>query len=53
METILIISGIIFAAIMIYLLPKYASFIHNQPKLRQEQMRKLEEEKNKDSQEGN
>lgn len=47
------ISGIIFAAIMIYLLPKYAKFIHQQPKLRQEQIRKLEEEKNNNKTEEN
>lgn len=48
METLFLISGLIFAAIMIYLLPKYAKFIHTQPKLHQDQMRKQEEEKNKD-----
>ena len=53
METLFLISGIIFAAIMIYLLPKYAKFINQQPKLRLEQIRKLEEEKNKNKPEEN
>jgi choline-glycine betaine transporter len=46
-ETILIIAGLTFAAVMIYLLPKYAKFIHQQPKLRLDQIRKQEEEKDK------
>ena len=45
METILMIAGLTFAAVMIYLLPKYAKFIHQQPKLRLENIRKQEEDK--------
>ena len=46
METALLLLAIIFAVIMIILLPKYAKFIHTQPKLAQEKKRQLEEEQN-------
>lgn len=54
METVLTILAVIFAGGMLYMLPKYAKFIHQQPKLHQEQMRKRqEEEANKNKSEEN
>ena len=43
METVFMILAIAFAVIMLILLPKYAKFIHQQPKARMEELRKREE----------
>ncbi len=45
METFLTILAIVFAGVMLYLLPKYAKFIHQQPKMHMEKMRLEEEQK--------
>ncbi len=42
-ETVFMFLAIAFAVIMLILLPKYAKFIHQQPKERLEQIRRQEE----------
>ena len=48
-ETLFTILAIAFGVSMILLLPKYAKFIHQQPKLHREQMEKKEREQNEKS----
>ncbi|GJL78263.1 MAG: hypothetical protein NPINA01_12520 [Nitrospinaceae bacterium] len=45
METAILILVSIFTVVMVILLPKYAKFIHNQPKIQNEKMRQEEDEK--------
>lgn len=42
METVFMILAIGFAVVMLFLLPKYAKFIHQQPKAHMEKMREKE-----------
>ncbi len=44
METVFLILAIAFVVIMLILLPKYAKFIHQQPKAHMEELRRREEE---------
>lgn len=46
METALLVVAIIFAVVMIILLPKYAKFIHTQPRIDIERKRQEEAEQN-------
>lgn len=45
-ETALLILAGIFVVGMLILLPKYAKFIHNQPKIEADNIRRREEERN-------
>ncbi|MFQ5449919.1 MAG: hypothetical protein ACE5E9_04785 [Nitrospinaceae bacterium] len=42
METVFFILGIVFAGVMLFMLPKYAKFINEQPKARLEEIRRKE-----------
>lgn len=48
-ETAMLILAIIFAVVMIILLPKYAKFIHNQPRIDIENKRQEEVEQDSNS----
>lgn len=46
METLIMVMGSIFTVGMLILLPKYAKFIHNQPKMHLDKKRQEEEDEN-------
>ena len=46
MDTFILVIAGVFAVVMMFMLPKYAKFINNQPKEHLERMRQQEEEKN-------
>lgn len=44
METFILVMAGVFTVVMLILLPKYAKFIHNQPKMQLDKNRPLEDE---------
>jgi hypothetical protein len=45
-ETFILLLAGVFTVVMLILLPKYAKFIHNQPKMQLDKNRQLEDEHN-------
>lgn len=53
MDTFILVIAGVFAVVMMFMLPKYAKFINNQPKEHMKRMQEQEEEAQKSGEEKN